>query len=224
MLVKLLLYAGEEQRGKNGLAVFYFSGVNFVQQGGERYVQEFDLFVGLWLRDAGVDVFGEKDVEVLRQEAGRGEVTHEARPLAGAEAGFFNELALGGGQGLFLRFDAAGGKLEQELAGGVAVLAFDEDGRVVRILGTVDGKDDDGAIVPDDVAGAGDAAGLGDGIGDDGEDLALEGDFGLQDGGFPGRFRGGFVGGFFWRFGGHGAKVPLGGARGGVGCGLCVGW
>ncbi len=148
---------------------------------------------------------GEEDLHGLGEEAGAGVVADEAGPAAGAEAGLFDELAFGGGERSFVGFDASGGELQQKLPGGVAVLALDEDGGVGGVDGGVDREDDDGAVVADDVAGAGDAAGFGDDVGGDGEDFSLEGDFGGEDFGY-----GGFC------FGRHEATVSfcVGGAGG----------
>ena len=70
------------------------------------------------------------------------------------------------------------------MAGGVAVLALEDDLRVVGVLRFVDGEDDDGAVVADDVAGVDIAAGLFDLVGDDGEDLAFVSEFGGDETGF----------------------------------------
>ena len=99
-------------------------------------------------------------------------------PALGAEAGLLDQLALGGGEGGFVGLDAAGGQLEEELAGGVAVLALEDDVGVGGVLGLVDGEDDDRAVVADDVALVDEAAGLLDLVGVDGEDLALVGELG----------------------------------------------
>ena len=120
-------------------------------------MQEFDLFVFFGLGEAFADVFCEEDLHVFGEEAGAGVVADEAGPFAGAEAGLFDKLALGGGEWGFAGLDAAGGEFEEELAGGVAVLALDEDGGVACGLGGVNGEDDDGAVVLNDVACAGDA-------------------------------------------------------------------
>ena len=92
----------------------------------EGQMEEFNLLVGLGLRFAGANAFGEKDLHGFREEARRGIVADEARPLAGTEAGLLNELAAGGGEGGFAGFDTTSGQLEEELAGGVAILALNE--------------------------------------------------------------------------------------------------
>src|SRR5260370_1031671 len=112
-------------------------------------------------------------------------------------------------------FEAAGWKLEEELAGGVAVLALKDNdgiGGVAGLDGVVDGEDDYGAVVADDVADVAVAGGLDDGVGVDVEDFAFVGEFGGDEVGFfvfgGGDCRGGtgfdFSGGLLGRFpGGH---------------------
>ena len=73
------------------------------------------------------DVAGEVDLHPFAEEAGAGEVFGEEGPAFGAVAGLFDHLALGGGEGGFAGLDAAGGEFEEELAGGVAVLADEDD-------------------------------------------------------------------------------------------------
>ena len=145
---------------------------------GEGHAKDLDVLVGLRLGDAFADIAGEIDLHPLAEEAGAGEVFGEERPAFGAVAGLFDHLALGGGEGGFAGFDAAGGKLDEELAGGVAVLTLEDDVGIFRVFGLVDGQDNDGAVVTDDVANVGVAAGLEDLIGEDGEDFALVGELG----------------------------------------------
>ncbi len=78
-------------------------------------------------RFAVADVAGEVDLHPFAEEAGAGEVFGEEGPAFGAVAGLFDHLALGGGEGGFAGLDAAGGELDEELAGGVAVLALEDD-------------------------------------------------------------------------------------------------
>ncbi len=54
------------------------------------------------------------------------------------------------------------------------------------VAGLVDGEDDDGAVVTDDVAGVEVAAGLFDLVGEDGEDSAFVGELGGDEAGFFG--------------------------------------
>ena len=89
------------------------------------------------------ELLGEEDVHGFGQEAGAGEVADVVRPLFGAVAGFFDEFAFGGGNEFFSGLDAAGGELEEELAGGVTVLTDEQDVGVGGAAGVVDGEDDD---------------------------------------------------------------------------------
>jgi len=57
----------------------------------------------------------------------------------------------------------------------VAVLAFNHDHGVVWILRVVDGENDDGAVVANDVTDALYATGFDDVVGVDGKDVALVG-------------------------------------------------
>jgi len=140
---------------------------------GERGHADLDLFVVFGSGFAQGEVFGEQDVHGFGKEAGAGEVLDVLGPLFGAVTGFFDELAFGGGDELFAGLDAASGELEKELAGGVAILADEQDVGVFGVGLGIDGEDDDGAVVADDVAGGANAAGLGDLVGGDPEDAAF---------------------------------------------------
>ncbi len=76
---------------------------------------------------AGDEAFGQEDLHGFTEEAGAGVVLDEGLPLFGAVAGFFFEFALGSGEGIFAGFELARGQFPEELIGGVAVLALDDD-------------------------------------------------------------------------------------------------
>ena len=148
---------------------------------GQGHAQDFDVFVGLGLGDAFADVAGEVDLHPLAQEAGAGEVFGEESPAFGTIAGLFDHLAFGGSERGFVGVDAAGGEFEEELVGGVAKLPDEDDVGVGGVRGLIDGQDDDGAAVADDVAGVDETAGLLDLVGEDGEDFTFVGEFGGDD-------------------------------------------
>ncbi len=184
----------------------------------ERGGDELDVFVVLGGGDAVLEVLGEEDLHPLAEEARAGEVAGEAGPAPGADSGFFDHLAPGGGEWALVGLDTAGGELEEELASGVAVLADEDDGGIfgagaeLAIAAVINGEDDDGAVVADDVFLAGDGvAGLDEGVGVDGEDLALVGEFGADELGLAGGagFGGLLFAGGDWALGGGGG---LGGA------------
>ncbi len=100
---------------------------------GERDAQDFDVFVFLRLGDAGANVAGEVDLHPFAEEAGAGEVFGEEGPLFRAISGLFDHLAFCAGEGRFSGIEAAGGELEEELAGGVAVLALHDDDGVFGV-------------------------------------------------------------------------------------------
>ena len=68
----------------------------------------------------------------------------------------------------------------------MTVLALEDDVGVVGVFRLVDGEDDDGAIVTDDVAGVDVAAWLLNLVGEDREDFALVGEFGGDEARFGG--------------------------------------
>jgi hypothetical protein len=144
----------------------------------------FDLFVELGCGSALADVASEVDLHPLAEEAGAGEVLCQQRPAFRAVAGLFDHLALGGGEGGFAGFDAAGREFDKELAGSVAVLAFKDDVWVCGVAGLVYGEDDDGAVVADDVAGIEVAAGLYYFVGVNVEDFAFVRELGGDEAGF----------------------------------------
>jgi len=90
----------------------------------------------------------------------------------------------------------------------MAVLALEDDVGIVGVLRFVDRKDDDGAIVADDVAGVDVAAWLLNLVGEDREDFAFVGEFGGDETRFGGwsLFAGGGGSGCL-SFGSHRAKV-----------------
>ena len=183
-----------EQDADEGFAVFDLAAVHHGNHFGERGHEELDALVVLGGGFAQGQVFGEHDVHGLGKEAGAGVVAGVAGPFGGAIAGFFDQLAFGGGHELFARLDAAGGELEQKLAGGVAVLADEQDAGVGGIGLGVHGEDDDGAAVAHNVALGGNVAGLAHLVGGDVEDAALVDGLGGEDLGGAGEVLAGAVG------------------------------
>ncbi len=116
-----------EQEADEGFAVVDLVGGDEGEGLGEGKAEDLDVLVGFGCGGAFADVAGEVDLHPFAEEAGAGEVFGEEGPAFGAVAGLFDHLALGGGEGGFAGFDAAGGKLDEELAGGVAVLALEDD-------------------------------------------------------------------------------------------------
>lgn len=194
-----------EEDADEGFAVLDFAGVDEAEDFGEGGHVDLDFFIFLGGGLAEGETFGEEDGHGFGEEAGAGVVVDVFGPAFGAVAGFFDELALAGGDELFAGLDAAGGEFEEELAGGVAVLSDEEDAGIGGIGFGVDGEDDDGAVVADDVAGGLDAAGLDDLIFGDPEDVALVYGFGGEGFAAAGELEGLGWGGCFggcWRFGG----------------------
>jgi hypothetical protein len=140
---------------------------------GELEAEDLNVFVGFGGCCAFADTAGKVDLHPLAQEAGAGKIFRQERPVFGAVAGLFDQLTFGSSKRSFFRFDAAGGKFDQELAGGVAVLALEDDVGVGRVFRLVNGKDDDGTVVADDIAGVDVTAGLFDLVGEDREDFAF---------------------------------------------------
>jgi len=145
---------------------------------GEGEAQDLDVLVGFRCGDAFADVAGEVDLHPFAEEAWAGEVFCEQHPAFGTVAGLFDQFAFGGSQCGFFGFNAAGGKLEEELAGGMAVLALEDDVGVVGVAGFVDSENDDGTVVANDVADVDVAARFFYGVGEDGEDFTSVGEFG----------------------------------------------
>src|ERR1700742_1978709 len=95
-------------------AVKNLSGMDQPDDLRERSHQNFDALIVLRRCLAQSEIFGKKNIHRFRQEAWAGEVADVVRPRFCAVAGFFDELAFGGGDKLFARFDASGGELEEE--------------------------------------------------------------------------------------------------------------
>ena len=157
----------------DGFAVVNFVGGDESEGLGERDAEDLNLLVCFGLGDAFSDVAREVDLHVFGEEAGAGEVLGEKGPALGAEAGFFDHLALGGGEGGFVGLDAPGWEFEEELACSMAILALEDNVGVFGVFGVIYGEDDDRAIVADDVAYVAVAGGLDDGVGEDFEDFAV---------------------------------------------------
>ena len=186
-----------EGEADDGFAVVDFAGVDHLHDLGERHTDDFDLLVEFGGGEAGAEVAGEVDLHPLAEEAGAGEVAEEHGPLFGAVAGLFDELALGGGEGWFAGVAGAGWEFDEVLAGGVAILALEDDVGVGEVGGFVDGEHDDGAVVADDVLDVAVAVGLLERVGEDVEDAALEGELGGDEFGGAGFACGGLSGGLF---------------------------
>ena len=200
-----------EAEADDGFAVVDFLVVDHLHDFGEGHADDFDLLVEFGGGDAFAEVAGEVNLHPLAEEAGAGEVFEQEGPTPGAEAGLFDEFALGGGEGSFAGLAGAGGEFDEVLAGGVAILAFEDDVGVGGIGAVVDGEHDDGAVVADDVADVAMAAGLDEGVGVDIEDSAFEGEFGGDEFGAGAGFGpGGLGGGGLFGLpggGGHGSTV-----------------
>lgn len=161
-----------------GLTVVDFIGVDKGESFGESETEDFNIFVRFGGRGTLADASGEVDLHPLAEEAGAGEVFCQQGPALSAIAGLFNQFAFGGGKGRFVGFDTAGGEFDKREAGGVTVLALEDDVGVAGVLRLVDREHDDRAVVADDVAGVDVTAGLLNLVSDDGEDPAFEGQFG----------------------------------------------
>lgn len=159
-----------------GFAVVDLVGPDHLHGFGERDAKNLNLFVDFGCRGAFSNVAGEIDLHEFAEEAGTGVVLIEEFPLFCTEACLFDHLAFGCGKRSFAGFDAAGGEFKEELANGVAVLTLDDDVGVFGVLRLVDGEDDDGAGVVDDIALVDVAVRLLDGVGVDIEYEALVGE------------------------------------------------
>jgi hypothetical protein len=199
-----------EHEADEGLAVVDLVGGDEDESFGEREAEDFDVLV--WFGGCGAlaDVAGQVDLHPLAEETGAGEVFCQEGPTFGAVASFFDQLAFGSREGGFLGFDAARRKLDEELTGGVTVLTLEDDVGVVGVFGLIDGKDDNGTIMANDVADVDIAARFFHFVAEDGEDLSLVGEFGGDKPWFCGAcfLCGGFGGaGFLYYLGSHRAKV-----------------
>uniref|UniRef100_E6QM56 Uncharacterized protein n=1 Tax=mine drainage metagenome TaxID=410659 RepID=E6QM56_9ZZZZ len=195
-------FACVEQGRDEGFAVDDLVIVDHVEQLGEPDEAEIDLFVFLGVSVASDKAFGEEDVHAFAEETGAWVVVDERTPLAGGVAGLFGEFAARAIERGFAGIKLASGQLPEELSSGVAILAFDDDPGVFLVfafaVACIDGEDDDGAIVADDVAVRFATARLKDVVVVDAEERALIGNAGIKDscGCFGWFLRGGFEGFF----------------------------
>lgn len=196
-----------EQETDEGFAVVDLIGGCESECLGEFEAEDLDIFVGLGRGRAFADVAREVELHPFTEEARAGKVSGEESPALGTVTGLFDEFAFGGGEGRFAGFDTACGEFDEGLARGVAVLSLEDDVWIAGVGGFVDGEDDDGAVVADNVAGVDVAAGLLNLVGEDGEDFALIGESGGDDAGFGGGFPASGGGSGCLSFVNHRAKV-----------------
>jgi len=160
---------GVGEHGGDGLAVAQSSGSGGADERAEGEEAGVDGFVGFGTGASGGEGLGEVDDHGLREESGRSVIEEEAAPAAGGVSRLFEEFAFCGGEGRLAGIDASGGKFPEVLAGGVAILALEQD------LIALHGKDHDRTRVVDDVAASGDAVRFTDTLGGDGEDWSAIG-------------------------------------------------
>ena len=128
------------------------------------------------MRGAGAKIACDVNDHAFADEAGSGEEVENFLPAARGVAGLFEEFSFRAGERMLAGFDAAGDEFPEIASYGMAILADEEQAAVVE-----DGKDDDGAVVDDEVARGADAAGLDDRVAANAEDAAAEESFGGND-------------------------------------------
>lgn len=168
--------------GGDGFGVAEFAGANPIFDLARCEGANGDAFVGFGMRRAGAKIARDVNDHAFADEAGGGEEVENFLPAARGVAGFFEEFALRAEERQLARLDASGDEFPKIASHGMAILADEEQTAVVE-----DGKDDDGAVVDDEVAGGADSAGLDDRVAPDAEDAAAEeslggDDFGASDG------------------------------------------
>ena len=173
------------QNGGDGFGVAEFAGPNPHFDLARREGAKRDALVGFGMRGTGAKIARDVHDHAFADEAGSGEKVEDFLPAARCVAGFLEEFAFRAGERLLAWLDATGDEFPQIASHGMTILADKEQATVVE-----DGKDDDGAVVDDEVARGADAAGLDDGVAANAEDASVEKsfagkDFGASDGGPP---------------------------------------
>ena len=122
------------------------------------------------------------EIHGLGQKARAGVEAQNASPARGGVAGLFQQFAFGGDQIIFAFVDASGGQFPEKLAGGVAVLAFEQNAGLGSAF--FDREDHDRSGVTHDVAAGAHAAGFENFVGSDAEGRSVVDLAGGEDAGW----------------------------------------
>jgi hypothetical protein len=115
---------------------------------------------------------------MLGKKAGRWKNIKEDAEAAGTVAGLFEEFASGGAAGRFAGLHASGNEFPEELAGGVTILADEENAPVGKKR-----QNDDGTGMDDQVESVAVASRLNDAVATNGKDAARENGFAAENAG-----------------------------------------
>ena len=121
------------------------------------------------MRGAGAKIARDVNHHALADEPGSGKEVENFFPTARRVPGLFKKFAFRARKRLLARLDPSGDQFPQIAADGMTILANEQQSPVVE-----DGKDDDGAVVHDDIACGADTAGLNDRIAANVEDASVE--------------------------------------------------
>lgn len=128
------------------------------------------------MRGAGAKIARDVNHHSLADEAGSGEEVENFSPAARGVARLFKEFALRSGKRTLARLDASGDEFPQIASNGMAILANEQQTPVIK-----NGKNNDGAVVHDDIARGADAARLDDRVAANVEDASAEKSFAGND-------------------------------------------
>src|SRR5208282_1994316 len=140
------------------LCVVDFPRQNHTNRRGQRDQALENHFVGFRLCFSCAKPGGQKYRHGFSYKSRAGIKIEDQPPLAGGVAGLLEQLALGGGQGLFAGIDASGGQFPEKIIRGVSILALQKDSR--RRTRFINRENDDRSRVMDNIAAGADAAGL----------------------------------------------------------------
>ena len=101
------------------------SAIRFASDKGKNF--DCDSLVSFGLGYAGSKPAGQVDGHGFVEETGAYIEMQDSLPLAGGVAGFFEQLAFGGGERRFAIVDASGGQFPHHGLGGMAILALEQN-------------------------------------------------------------------------------------------------
>jgi len=157
------------QNGGDGFGVAEFASANPSFDFARRERPNGNALVVLGMRGAGAKIARDINQHAFADEAGSREEVEDSLPAARRVTRFFEEFAFRARKRLLAAFDASSDEFPQIVADGMAILPNQEQAAIVE-----NGKDDDGAIVHDEVSRGAYAARFDDRVATNVEDAPME--------------------------------------------------
>jgi len=157
------------QNGGDGFGVAEFACANPILDLTRRERANGDALVRFGMRGTGAKSARNVNYHAFAYEPRSGEEIEDFLPTSRSVAGLFKKFALRAGKRLLARLDASSDEFPQIAADGMAILPNEQQATVVE-----NGKDNDGAVVNDEVARSTDTAWLDDNVAANVENAPVE--------------------------------------------------